>query len=147
MVGVKKQQNVSKNEPEFCQMWRAIDWNWYITDFLEEYQENNNLLTDITFLFNIQFCSHFFLPPRHNLFSGLQWSRAANNICVDCAEHYSVSNILLGNMRKSYRSGTLNSNTVNSKFHLIRSFFQIFARFPIISCLKITVNSNTVNLK
>ena len=28
-----------------------------------------------------------------------------------------------------YRSGTLNSNTVNSKFHLIRSFFEIFARF------------------
>ena len=28
-----------------------------------------------------------------------------------------------------YRSGTLNSNTVNLKFHLIRSFFQIFARF------------------
>ena len=30
---------------------------------------------------------------------------------------------------KKYRSGTLNSNTVNSKFHLIRSFFEIFARF------------------
>ena len=28
-----------------------------------------------------------------------------------------------------YRSGTVNSNTVNSKFHLIRSFFEIFARF------------------
>ena len=28
-----------------------------------------------------------------------------------------------------YRSGTLNSNTVNPKFHLIRSFFEIFARF------------------
>ena len=28
----------------------------------------------------------------------------------------------------SLRSGTLNSNTVNSKFHLIRSFFEIFAR-------------------
>ena len=28
-----------------------------------------------------------------------------------------------------YRLGTLNSNTVNSKFHLIRSFFEIFARF------------------
>ena len=27
-----------------------------------------------------------------------------------------------------YRSGTLNSNTVNSKFRLIRSFFEIFAR-------------------
>ena len=30
---------------------------------------------------------------------------------------------------KYYRSGTLNSNMVNSKFHLIRSFFEIFARF------------------
>ena len=28
-----------------------------------------------------------------------------------------------------YRSGTVNSNTVNSKFHLVRSFFGIFARF------------------
>ena len=28
-----------------------------------------------------------------------------------------------------YRSGTVNSNMVNSKFHLIRSFFEIFARF------------------
>ena len=28
-----------------------------------------------------------------------------------------------------YRSGTVNSNTVNSKFHLIRSFFEIFDRF------------------
>ena len=27
-----------------------------------------------------------------------------------------------------YRSGTPNSNTVNSKFHLIRSFFEILAR-------------------
>ena len=28
-----------------------------------------------------------------------------------------------------YRLGTVNSNTVNSKFHLIQSFFEIFARF------------------
>ena len=28
-----------------------------------------------------------------------------------------------------YRSGTVNSKTVNSKFHLIRSFCEIFARF------------------
>ena len=28
-----------------------------------------------------------------------------------------------------YRSGTANSKTVNSKFHLIRSFCEIFARF------------------
>ena len=29
----------------------------------------------------------------------------------------------------SYRSGTVNANTVNSKFHLIRSFFEYLARF------------------
>ena len=29
----------------------------------------------------------------------------------------------------NYRSGKVNSNTVNSKFHLIWSFFEIFARF------------------
>ena len=31
--------------------------------------------------------------------------------------------------KENYRSDTVNSNTVNSKFHLIRSFFEIFARF------------------
>ena len=42
-----------------------------------------------------------------------------------------------------YRSGTVNSNTVNSKFHLIRSYWDIFFyHFPNISCLKSTVNSN-----
>ena len=43
----------------------------------------------------------------------------------------------------SYRSGTVNSNTVNSKFHLIRSYCEIFFyNFPNIPCLKYTVNSN-----
>ena len=42
----------------------------------------------------------------------------------------------------NYRLGTVNSNTVNSKFHFIRSFYQIFSyHFPNISCLKCTVNS------
>ena len=42
-----------------------------------------------------------------------------------------------------YRSGTVNSKTVNSKFHLIQSFCEISAKsFPTISCLKCTVNSN-----
>ena len=42
-----------------------------------------------------------------------------------------------------YRLGTVNSNTVNSKFHLIRSYCEIFFyHFPNISCLKCTVNSN-----
>ena len=42
-----------------------------------------------------------------------------------------------------YRLGTVNSNTVNSKFHLIRSYYEIFLyHFPNIPCLKCTVNSN-----
>ena len=41
-----------------------------------------------------------------------------------------------------YRLGTVNSNTVNSKFHFIRSFCEMFCyHFPIISCLQCTVNS------
>ena len=44
---------------------------------------------------------------------------------------------------KLYRLGTVNSNTVNSKFHLIRSYCEIFFyNFPNIPCLKYTVDSN-----
>ena len=52
-------------------------------------------------------------------------------------------------MIKSFEAAIIlvNSNTVNSKFHLIRSFFEIFATFLLISCLKRMVNSNTVNSK
>ena len=54
---------------------------------------------------------------------------------IDRANGVSVMNYMpfgkfVSNKYESiYRSGTLNSNTVNSKFHLIRSFFEIFARF------------------
>ena len=42
-----------------------------------------------------------------------------------------------------YTSGMVNSNMVNSKFHLIRSYCEIFFyNFPNIPCLKCTVNSN-----
>ena len=45
--------------------------------------------------------------------------------------------------RSLYRSETVNSNMVNSKFHLIRSYCEIFFyHFPNIPCLKCTVNSN-----
>ena len=44
---------------------------------------------------------------------------------------------------KNYRSGVVNSNTVNLKFHLIRSYYEIsFYHFPNIPCLKCTVKSN-----
>ena len=39
--------------------------------------------------------------------------------CQNCSERWICG----------YRLGTVNSNTVNSKFHLIQSFFEIFARF------------------
>ena len=42
-----------------------------------------------------------------------------------------------------YRPGTVNSNTVNLKFHFIQIFYDFFVNsFPMISCLKCTVNSN-----
>ena len=45
--------------------------------------------------------------------------------------------------KKQYRSGRVNSNMVNSKFHLIRSYWEIFVYNCLnISCLKCTVNSN-----
>ena len=43
--------------------------------------------------------------------------------------HYLHNNTSTSHYVCTYRSGTFNSNTVNSKFHLIRSFFEIFARF------------------
>ena len=46
-----------------------------------------------------------------------------------CRMNWGVSNERADGLVKQYRSGTVNSNTVNSKFHLIRSLFEIFARF------------------
>ena len=52
-------------------------------------------------------------------------------------------NKVKGILSYEYRSGTVNSNTVNSKFHLIWSYCEIFFyHFPNISCLKCTVNLN-----
>ena len=45
------------------------------------------------------------------------------NETYTCTDAFVKLNFYQGN----YRSGTLNSNTVNSKFHLIRSFFEILA--------------------
>ena len=44
--------------------------------------------------------------------------------------HFSQSYFVHKHLNNAwYRSGTVNSNTVNSKFHLIWSFFEIFDRF------------------
>ena len=47
----------------------------------------------------------------------------------DFATKYNYEKRSLADVTIHYRSGTVNSNTVNSKFHLIRSFCEIFARF------------------
>ena len=46
-----------------------------------------------------------------------------------------------------YRSGMVNSNTINSKFHLIRSYCEYLARILSFHVLKCTVNSNMVSSK
>ena len=63
------------------------------------------------------------------------WTKCLSHAC----ENIPFRNFVCGR----YRSGTVNSNTVNSKFHLIRSYCEIFFyHIPNISCLKCTVNSN-----
>ena len=50
--------------------------------------------------------------------------------------------LFLGNNLEN-RLGRVNSNTVNLKFHLIRSYCEIFFyNFPNIPCLNYTVNPN-----
>ena len=46
-----------------------------------------------------------------------------------------------------YRSGTVNSKTVNSKFHLIRSFFEYFARILSFHVQNANWNQSTVLLE
>ena len=68
--------------------------------------------------------------------------RKAFSSFQSCLTDSSWSHLILL-IQLKYRSGTVNSNTVNSKFHLIRSYCEIFFyHFPNISCLKCTVNSN-----
>ena len=56
------------------------------------------------------------------------WSRFNWNQCF-VLEVRKFHNLATNTNKNRYRSGKVNSNTVNSKFHLIRSFFEIFARF------------------
>ena len=64
---------------------------------------------------------------------GNNWSEMENgnrNLCPGMVRWRYVLKVVIYLLdNSSYGSGTVNSNTVNSKFHLIRSFFEIFARF------------------
>ena len=72
-------------------------------------------------------------------FGTLYETNVTVNVVLDC----SLFEDLIQLSQSRYRSGTVNSNTVNSKFHLIRSYCAIFFyNFSNISCLKYTVNSN-----
>ena len=77
------------------------------------------------------------------------WVSVQWNLClgVSVREGVSVRVVALSlsvvALKYSYRSGTVKSNTVNSKFHLIQIYCEIFVyNCPNISCLKYTVNSN-----
>ena len=71
-----------------------------------------------------------------------QFTKIFQYFCRKQNVHVSLTKILnnSGNLRLiiKYRSGTVNSNMVNSKFH---QFEVPVSCFPIISCLKYTVNS------
>ena len=54
-----------------------------------------------------------------------------------------INNMLKVKIFYRYRSDTVNWNTVKSKFHLFRIFYEVSVNtFSIISCLKCMVNSN-----
>ena len=64
----------------------------------------------------------------------------ASNVVVICT--HTPSHQPSCNSRIYYRLATVNSNTVNSKFHFIQSFFEVSVKyFPVISYLNFTVNS------
>ena len=89
--------------------------------------DNNQLLCFI-FLHIVKIISDMYI------YGSLMFSVALICLCTWC--YISIYS-------RYYRSVTVNSNTVNSKFHLIRSYCEIFFyHFPNISCLKCTVNSN-----
>ena len=69
-----------------------------------------NLLLRRTYKFQLRDCRRFIL---------CRCLRPGRECCQDL--------IFLQTFLWYYRSGTVNSNTVNSKFHLIRSFFEILA--------------------
>ena len=76
---------------------------------------------------------------------GYETMTTVSDVDSEVGTHFSrpKTNSHLGFNSMYYRSGTVNSNTVNSKFHLIRNYCEIFFyNFPNIPCLKYTVNSN-----
>ena len=100
-----------------------------------------------------------YCPSTYGISSGLSSDSTCNRYCYDksterCGStNYHSMVYELGEYKceiagkdPSYRynrSGMVNSNTVNSRYHLIQSYCEIFFyHFPNISCLKCTVNSN-----
>ena len=116
-------------------------------------QINNNLI-NLDLIEIIQFCLKIMIctdTPTHGWMGGSvgQWVASGHitkyQINLDLIEinqfclkiyfllrhpHLWVDGGFSGSVRgvRSYRSRMLNLNTVNSKFHLIRSFFEILAR-------------------
>ena len=76
----------------------------------------------------------FNLELKHTL---LQKKRFYKKNCLTVFAHHKNHN----------RSSPPNSNTVNSKFHLIQSLVQISVHMPIFSMLNWTIKFNMVNSK
>ena len=89
----------------FC-LWIAI----WLFDQLYLNLMNSNLVTVLS-------------PDCHSAFQTPTQTKTEPEVFRKHARDQPIKNL----NQSLYRSGTLNSNTVNSKFHLIRSFFQILA--------------------
>ena len=88
----------------------------------------------ISYVVNMVSTSYVKVSQKH-IMSRIAGKRCAK-MCHESLPQFTMDNTL-------YRSGTVNLNTVNSKFHLIRSYCEIFSYHPPnIPCLKCTVNSN-----
>ena len=74
---------------------------------------------------------HFSIVSLENFFLGKSqfWINRIIGLTVYDLYQFLCDGIIFHTIHLKYRSGMLNSNTVNSKFHLIQSFFEIFARF------------------
>ena len=85
-------------------------------------------------------CKYLTFESISKLFLHFLKTKLALNLPVSIGNSFTL---LKAYSTDQYRSGTVNSNMVNSKFRLIRSYCEIFFyNFPNIPCLKCTVNLN-----
>ena len=126
--------------PQFCDAFQFMLFNIHFSHVdpkvstVYPLQRKNHIQWRIKFLSFLHF-----LAKKNNQIIG--WLPPLDILDPPLPLTYDHFNLDAASVYK-YRSGTVNSNTVNSKFHFIRTFCEMFSyHFPIIWCLKRMVNS------